>query len=587
MVIEIDSKYEEKKATIVGIMPRLPEHSKQSVFGKVRMFSIGLDSVLSQIEGHDVYIVDENNYKGPIDADGLPDYYELGNRRHAIISMIYGGMSILAPRLYSIAKENQKRGIVTVAGGKHVENMPLEALASGVDIVVHGEGEKAAQEISSAIIRYGKVVEGYKKNLEQILGISFLREDGEYRFTGEREPMTVEELDGLKDPNMKLIKYMNKKWTTIPVTWGRGCNYACEFCTVNGKHRAGGAEKVIRQIDASIKLGYHNFFITDDHVAQNSDKAIEMFTALGDYIKKTKKKISVIVQSRTELAENEELKKAMKYGGVNTICIGYESPIDEELRAMHKGITVKKMVERSRELSKDFYIHGMFIFGYPTFKDSEYKSNLTLEERAKRYEQFFRDAKITTVQVFKAIPLVGSELRKRLDKEGRLIPLDKVGWDKYDGAFLPYDPTPEGINAHELQDIPIKLMERRYSGNALGKILNYGRWIDWTANTLGFPVTFGSSYVKNFVRNLNEKKRVFKGKFMTGKDVFYEPLQKTWKVFKKNWRTTFFNTMGGGIIRKWKSIYRKGDYKPLLSRMYQRKEEQDKRTITKDYIALK
>tara|TARA_Y100000310_G_scaffold264291_1_gene274916 strand:+ start:507 stop:2267 length:1761 start_codon:yes stop_codon:yes gene_type:complete len=583
MTIETISKSEEKKATIVGIMPRYPAHSKQNVFGKVRMFSIGLNSVLSQIEGHEVYIVDENNYKGPVDAEGLPNYYELEDGQPVNVAMFYGGMSILAPRLYSIAKDHQDRGIVTVAGGKHVENMPLEALASGVDIVVHGEGEKAVQEISSAIIRDGKVVEGYKRNLEQILGISFIGEDGEYRFTGEREPMTIEELDGLKDSNMELIKYMDKRWTTIPVTWGRGCNYACEFCTVNGKHRAGNAEKVIRQIDAAIDLGYHSFFITDDHVAQNSDKAIEMFTALGDHVKKTRKKISIIVQSRTKLAEDEELRKAMKYARVNTICIGYESPIDEELKAMNKGITVKKMVERSRELAKDFYIHGMFIFGYPTFEDSKYKSDLTLEEKAKRYEQFFKDARITTVQVFKAIPLVGSELRERLDKEGRLIPLNKVGWDKYDGAFLPYDPTSEGINPHELQDIPIRLMERRYSGNVLGRIFNYSRWMNWTANTLGFPVTFSGSYVKNFVRNLNEKKSVVKGKFMTGKDVFYVPLQKTWKVVKKNWRKTFFNTMGGGIIRKWKSMYRKGDYKPILRRMYQRKEERNEKVVTKGY----
>ena len=562
----------EKKATIIGIMPRYPEHSKQNVFGKVRMFSIGLNSVLSQIKDeYDVYIIDENNYKGPVDAEGLPDYYELENRRSAKIAMFYGGMSILALRIYSIARGYQERGVVTVAGGKHVENIPVEALASGVDIVVHGEGEKAVQEISHAIIRDGKVIDGYKKNLEHIPGISFLRENGEYMFTGEKELMTVEELDGLKDPNMELIKYMDKRWTSIPITWGRGCNHACEFCTVKGKHRAGNAEKVIRQIDSSIKLGYHNFFITDDHVAQNPDKAIEMFTALGDHIKKIRKRVCISVQSRTKLAENEELRKAMKYGGVDTICIGYESPIDEELKAMNKGITVKKMVERSRKLARDFYIHGMFIFGYPTFKDSKYKSNLTLEEKAKKYEQFFKDARICTIQVFKAIPLVGSKLREKLGREGRLIPLDKVGWDKYDGAFLSYDPTPERIDPRKLQDSPIKIMERKYLGNALSKVLNYGRWVNWSINTIGFPIRFGASYIKNFFGNLAGKKvAMFGERLLSWKNIFYGPLVKAWKVIKRDWRTTFLNTVGGDIIRKWKSIYRKSSYPSVLKDLHQR-----------------
>ena len=32
---------------------------------------------------------------------------------------------------------------------------------------------------------------------------------------------------------------------------------------------------------------------------------------------------------------------------------------------MRKGVTVEKLIARSKKLSNYFYLHGMFIFGYP------------------------------------------------------------------------------------------------------------------------------------------------------------------------------------------------------------------------------
>jgi len=60
-----------------------------------------------------------------------------------------------------------------------------------------------------------------------------------------------------------------------------------------------------------------------------------------------------------------------------TLAIGYESPINEELRAMRKGVTVEKLIARSKKLSNYFYLHGMFIFGYPARNDGQ-KSDFSL-----------------------------------------------------------------------------------------------------------------------------------------------------------------------------------------------------------------
>ena len=77
-------------------------------------------------------------------------------------------------------------------------------------------------------------------------------------------------------------------------------------------------------------LGYKNFFFTDDNFAQNPAEAIALCRAIGDYKRKFRKNIEIIVQVRTEVAEDDALIEAMRWAGVTTLAIGYESPINEE-----------------------------------------------------------------------------------------------------------------------------------------------------------------------------------------------------------------------------------------------------------------
>jgi radical SAM superfamily enzyme YgiQ (UPF0313 family) len=167
---------------------------------------------------------------------------------------------------------------------------------------------------------------------------------------------------------------------------------------------------------------------------------------------------------RSEAAENDELIEAMRWVGITTLAIGYESPINEELRAMRKGVTVEKLIARSKKLSNYFYLHGMFIFGYPVNKNARESVFFTIKQRAKYFKIFFKESGIDTIQLLNAVPLPGSELRARLEREGRLLPLSMVGWDKYDGLFLCYDPRPDGLDAFDLQNIPKILMKKRYLG---------------------------------------------------------------------------------------------------------------------------
>ena len=573
----MQDNYHSKKEgiSIIGIIPQYPKHSQHNIYAKLKMPPIGLESILSQIS-HDsrfkeVYAIDENNYGGPLDFSGMPDHNFLQKTEPAKIAMFYGGMSNSIPRMFSVAKQYKEFGAVTIAGGSHVDALPEEALCSGIDIVVHGEGEETTQEILEAIVKNTQVKLD-REALVAIKGISFLDENKKYIFTGKREP--IKDLDKLKDPDLTLIRFLEKRWGSIPVNRGRGCKWNCEFCIVNkqyGKYKASSIEKLLRQVIKYSDLGYKGFFVTDDNFAQDVKETIELCKMIGNYKRKFKKKIRLTVQVRSEVAENDELIDAMRFAGVTTLAIGYESPINEELKSMRKGVTVEKYIERSRKLSKYFYQHGMFIFGYPEFKDSKYKSNLTLEQRAEAYEKFFKEARIDTIQVLNAVPIPGSKLRARLEAENRILPLKIVGWDRYDGLFLCYDPRPEGLDASKLQNLPKELMKKRYLGNSINSTLNYGNWINWIYNAADSPVRFVLSYPRWFFHNLIKKRRdkntTKRKSLLPKRNIFYESLINTCGDITRTWRNLFIKTYAGGIVRSWLREYKKTGYQKILQEL--------------------
>ena len=87
----------------------------------------------SKLESWDVEVIDENNCHGkffPRNKNNRLDHIALQKERPADVVGFYGSISSTIPRLYELAKLYKTLGAKTVAGGKHVENLPEEALAN-------------------------------------------------------------------------------------------------------------------------------------------------------------------------------------------------------------------------------------------------------------------------------------------------------------------------------------------------------------------------------------------------------------------------------------------------------------------------
>jgi len=416
------------------IVPAFPAFNIYSRIAR-RTTALGplcIATVVSQLPGWAVEVIDENNYRkyGPRDPAGLPDHETLQSIRRADVVGFYGGLSSTIPRLFHLVQRYKAHGAVTIAGGQHFvgENI-RDALENGLDFIVIGEGERTIHDLIGAI-RLGT-------DPAEIAGIAFLR-NGHLVQTPERPPIV--RFDDLPLPDFKLLRYAKVK--IYPVSWSRGCGMNCEFCTVKGKPRAASPERVVEQIASVLEAhGGRHFFVVDDQFGHNRAAALTLCRLLASYQKAVSTRLDITVQIRLDCARDGELLIAMRNAGINTVAIGFESPIPEELKAMDKRTNPEDMVALTRLYHKaGIRVHGMFIFGYPLPSGSI--MNMSAPQRIQHFRQFIRNSKLETIQVLLPVPLPGTELTARLDAAGRIFPRDHIGWEYYDGNFPLFEPDP-------------------------------------------------------------------------------------------------------------------------------------------------
>ncbi|NIA06168.1 MAG: radical SAM protein [Actinobacteria bacterium] len=408
-------------------------------------------TAVNKMEKWDVEVIDENNLGrfGPRAEAGGADHEFLQRQRPADVVGLYGGLTSTIPRLYQIAEFYKKQGILTIAGGQHfIEANIAEALFSGIDYVVIGEAEETIKELLRTM-----EIDG---DLAGIKGLAYL-ENSEPVLTAKRYSLT--DFDKLPLPDFSLVRYAKIK--IYPVERIRGCSMNCEFCTVKGRPRPATPERLFEHISFLVEArNAKHFFIVDDLFGQQRDETIRLCHMLADYEKRIGRKLDITAQIRLDKARDPELLSAMRQAGIQTVAIGFESPIDDELKAMNKRISSADMISLAKTFHKfGFLVHGMFIFCYPLKENTGLE--ISVKERANRYRHFIKKAKIDTVQILLAVPLPGTELRRRLERQNRIYPLQDIGWEYYDGNFPLFEPD-EPLTSEEIHVFAKKIMGRFY-----------------------------------------------------------------------------------------------------------------------------
>lgn len=312
-----------------------------------------------------------------------------------------------ARRAYQIADDLRAQGIPVVMGGYHPTFLPDEALQHA-DAVVLGDGEGAWERVLRDA-EAGRLAPRYRADvLPDLAGLRFDRSI----FRGHRYQRVM------------------------PVQVGRGCKFACDFCSIHAFYgqilRQRPPEEVAEEIRAARA---RTVLLVDDNLFVHRRQATALFEALLPL------GIRWGCQVSLDVTHDAALMDLMARSGCVAALVGFESLDDGNLAQMRKRFNTARgpYAEAIRAFhSRGIMVYGSFVFGY------DHDGPDCFAQTA----QFALDQKLFLVNFSALQPTPATALYDRLEAEGRLLfpqwwtdPAYRYG----DAAFVPARMTPQEL----------------------------------------------------------------------------------------------------------------------------------------------
>lgn len=337
-----------------------------------------------------------------------------------------------AKRAYQLARRYKREENLVVLGGFHASMLPDEAADYG-DVVLVGDAEDTWPLLIDDVLK------GEVKPL--------------YNSKGDCELSYI-------DPNHSSFK--GKRYQKIGVVqFSRGCKFGCDFCSIKAMYPHEVRQKDIKLMIREIKETKERlFFFIDDNLFFNEETTLQLLQALKQCKKRWACQISI------DIAMNDKLLKLMKESGCLLVLIGFESLDAKNLIHMKKAANLATQYE---EAIKNIYKHRLMI--YATFVlGYDEDTNESFEETF----QFAMKHHFAVANFNPLIPMPGTSLYKRMEKENRLI--YKAWWTNSqccygDTVYEPKKLTPfelrDGCKKIRYQFYGVKNIIKRMLGNPL------------------------------------------------------------------------------------------------------------------------
>ena len=218
-------------------------------------------------------------------------------------------------------------------------------------------------------------------------------------------------------PRFDLLKF--EHYLHIGVQFSRGCPFTCEFCDIIELYgrvpRAKTNAQMLKELDALYALGYrgHVDFV-DDNLIGNK-KAVKAFLPeLRAWLDEHDYPFEFTTEASINLADDAALLKLMNEANFVGLFVGIESPDPETLVLMRKKQNTRRNIAESihKIYAAGLFVTAGFIVGFDSEKESMADAMIGLIEDAA--------IPVCTIGLLYALP--GTQLTRRLAKEGRLHP---------------------------------------------------------------------------------------------------------------------------------------------------------------------
>ena len=231
--------------------------------------------------------------------------------------------------------------------------------------------------------------------------------------------------------------FAGKKYMPLTlIETGRGCRFACNFCSVSQFFRQATSgrpiENVVKEIEAA---GRRSVFFVDDNIVIDLERAKQLCTAIRPT------GIRWVSQGSIHMADHPQLLALMRRSGCCGVLIGFESLSTATLAAMGKSWNraVRDYEEAIRRLrDAGLAIYATFVFGYDT-DDAD---------ALQRTMEFAIRQKFCIAAFNHLVPFPGTPLYRQFKREGRLR--NDPWWLDGDFQFGDVAFDPRAMSAEEL-----------------------------------------------------------------------------------------------------------------------------------------
>lgn len=402
LVLIKPSHYDDSGYVIQWFRSAIPANSLACLYG------LALECEAQKILGEDVeleiHAFDETNTVIHIDRMA-----SLVAKADDGMVMLVGVQSNQFPRALDLARPLRAKGIKVAIGGFHV---------SGTMAMLKDRDPYVQKALDMGVSLFAGEAEG---RLGQVLIDAF---NGDlapvYNFMDD-----LPNIEGVATPLLPAERVHLTAGATTSFDAGRGCPFACSFCTIinvqGRKSRRRSPDDIERIVRANVEQGLHSFFITDDNFARNKDWEI-ILDRLINLREVEKLNISFIIQVDTLCHKLPNFIEKSKRAGVKRVFIGLENINPDSLLGAKKR---QNKITDYRQMLLAWKHSGIvtycgYILGFP---------GDTRESVLHDIEVIKRELPVDLLEFFYLTPLPGSEDHKKLHEAGVAMDEDL---NKYD-----------------------------------------------------------------------------------------------------------------------------------------------------------
>lgn len=222
-------------------------------------------------------------------------------------------------------------------------------------------------------------------------------------------------------PRFDLIDFSH--YLYVGVQFSRGCPFNCEFCDIielfGRVPRSKTNAQMIAELQALHDAGYrgHVDFV-DDNLIGNKKALKKFLPALEAWQKETGYPFMFSTEASINLADDAELLDMMRRANFFAVFVGIESPDTETLIATRKKQNTRRSLAESvhKIYGAGMMVLGGFIIGFDTEKSGVAEGMIDCIEAA--------SIPVCMIGLLTALPT--TQLTRRLEKEGRLLPFSDI-----------------------------------------------------------------------------------------------------------------------------------------------------------------